>query len=173
MDTWHGASRRTHSAETTNQHSPRCDRQRIDQSGGSQQVAAAAFSSLGLPRPPVSRFGGQNKNFSIYCVLFLFEIIIFYNFHESFYLGQKKGGQRDKRKKKNCGLPNPPSCPCHGGLKGHVRKRRAKGLKRTVGMKTLRRVVFAMRLYICVVVLKNMAFHLTAVAVRTGVSFLS
>ena len=136
MDTWHGANRRAHSVETTNQHSPRCDRQRIYQSGGSQQVAAAAFSSLGLPRPPVSRFGGQNKNFSIYCVLFLFEIIIFYNFHESFYLGQKKGGQRDKRKKKNCGLPNPPSCgsallSLSGGLKGHVRKRRAKikGLK--------------------------------------------
>ena len=50
----------------------RPDRQRIDQSGGSQQVAAAAvFSSLGLFRPPVSRFGGQNKNFSISCVLFL------------------------------------------------------------------------------------------------------
>jgi hypothetical protein len=105
------AGRRAHGAEKTNQQIPRCDRQRIDQSGGSQQVAAAAFSSLGLSRPPVSRFGGQNKNFSIfYCVLFLFEIIIFYNFHESFYLGQKKGGQRDKRKKKKYGLPNPPSC---------------------------------------------------------------
>ena len=153
-------NRRTHSAETTNQHSPRCDRQRIDQPGGSQQVAAAAFSSLGLPRPPVSRFGGQNKNFSIYCVLFLFEIIIFYNFHESFYLGQKKGDKGTKERRRTVAtspIPRPVaplSCPCHGGLKGHVGKRRAKGLKRTVGMTTLklRRVVFAMKMYIYVIV---------------------
>ena len=46
----------------------------------------------------------------------------------------------------------PLSCPCHGGLKGHVGKRRAKGLKKTVGMTTLRRVVFAMRMYIYVIV---------------------
>ena len=136
MDTWHGANRRTHSAETTNQHSPCCDRQRIDQSGGSQQVAAAAFSSLGLSRPSVSRFGGQNKNFSIYCVLFLFKIIVFYNFHESFYLGQKKGRQGDKKKEEELWLPlqSPvlwPRSPVlvMGGLKGMWGKEGQKGLK--------------------------------------------
>jgi hypothetical protein len=38
------------------------------------------------------------------------------------------------------------------GPKGHVGKGRAKGLKRTVGMTTFRRVVFAMGMYIYVVV---------------------
>jgi len=86
---------------------------------------------LGLSRPPVSRFGSQNKNFSISCVLFLLEIIIFYNFHESFYLGQKKGGQG---KKKNCGLPNLPPCgsallSLSWGLKDMWEKEGQKGLK--------------------------------------------
>jgi hypothetical protein len=154
-------NRRTHSAETTNQHSLRCDRQRIDQSGGSQQVAAAAFSSLGLSRPPVSRFGGENKNFSIYCVLFVFEIIIFYNFHENFYLGQKKGDKETKERIRTAAtspIPRPVAplfCPCREGLKGHVGKRRAKGLKSTVGITTLRRVVFAMRTHVYVLVKKT------------------
>jgi hypothetical protein len=60
--------------------------------------------------------------------------MIFYNFHESFYLGQKKGGQRDKRKKKNYGLPNPPSCgsallSLSWGLKDMWEKEGQKGLK--------------------------------------------
>ena len=110
LGTWHGANRRTHSAETTNQHSPRCDRQRIYQSGGSQQVPPPPSAPWGCPVPLSPVLEVKIKTFPFIAFYFLFEIIIFYNFHESFYLGQKKGGQRDKRKKKNCGLPNPPSC---------------------------------------------------------------
>jgi hypothetical protein len=87
--------------------------------------------------------------FYFYLVL---EIIIFYNFHESFYLGQKRGTRRQK-KEEELWPPQPPVLWLRSpvlvmGLKGHVGKRRAKGLKSTVGITTLRRVVFTMRMYV-------------------------
>jgi hypothetical protein len=89
---------------------------------------------LGLSRPPVSRFGGQNKNFSVSCVLFSLEIIIFYNFHESFHLGQKRGTKRQK-KEEELWPPQPPVLWLRspvlvmGGLKDMWEKEGQKGLK--------------------------------------------
>jgi hypothetical protein len=84
LDKWHGANRRIHIAETTNQHSPHCDRQRIDQSSGSQQVAVAAFSFLGLSRYLASRFGGQIKTFPFIEFYFYLKLLFFTIFMKVF-----------------------------------------------------------------------------------------
>jgi hypothetical protein len=73
-----------------------------------------------------------------------------------FFRAEKRGTKRQK-KEEELWPSQPPVLWLRSpvlvmGLKGHVGKRRAKGLKRTVGMTTLRRVIFAMRMYVYVTI---------------------
>jgi hypothetical protein len=59
--------------------------------------------------------------------------LIFTIFMKVFISGKKKGDKETKERRRTAASPTPRpvaplSCPCHGGLKGHVGKRRVKRL---------------------------------------------